>query len=87
MSRVRIDYPMLSFPPINLYTVWHLQTRVESPCIGRCQLESKHSWNESYCSGCGRSSTEIEHWSIYDISERRAIMDELEERKRALDLD
>ena len=64
-----VNWPPLTFPPINLWSVfkriepWVKETEdVEyiSPCIGVCKLDKdKDDTNTSVCIGCGRTIEEI----------------------------
>ncbi len=50
---------------------------MESPCINVCVIDK----DAGLCEGCGRSIKEIAAWSRLTPSDRRRIMDRLEERK------
>ncbi len=54
---------------------------IESPCQLICQLDLK----SHHCFGCGRSREEIARWTRYSDAERRAIMEALPARMKALD--
>lgn len=47
-----------------------------SPCIGVCRI------TEGTCDGCLRTLHQIAHWRRMNVSERMAIMKELERKKR-----
>ena len=53
---------------------------VSSPCIGVCQTDSR-----GYCVGCLRSLTEIACWSAAANDRKREILQQVEQRKRAID--
>lgn len=50
---------------------------MESPCVGICVISPK----DGLCDGCFRSRHEIARWSSYSDAERRAIMQELKQRR------
>lgn len=54
---------------------------VPSPCVGVCRLDEARL----YCEGCQRTMREIARWPYADDAERRAIVDGLRERRRALE--
>jgi hypothetical protein len=63
-----INWPHLTFPPINLWSMWKRNepavTELEgldkpSPCIGKCKLNTHTQHCEGYCEGCGRHIGEI----------------------------
>ncbi len=49
---------------------------IESPCNKICTLDAA----AAFCTGCGRTRSEIAQWSTITSSERRAIMAELPRR-------
>ena len=51
--------------------------KVESPCIGICQLDSK----EKSCLGCFRTLQEINDWSSYSRDEKLEILKLLKGRE------
>jgi predicted Fe-S protein YdhL (DUF1289 family) len=53
-------------------------TRVSSPCIRVCTLDSE----TGLCEGCGRTREEITRWYRIPEEERQKIMAELPERMR-----
>jgi predicted Fe-S protein YdhL (DUF1289 family) len=53
-------------------------TRVSSPCIRVCTLDSE----TGLCEGCGRTREEITRWYRITEEERQQIMAELPERMR-----
>lgn len=53
-------------------------TRVSSPCIRVCTLDSE----TGLCEGCGRTREEITRWYRISEEERQLIMAELPERMR-----
>jgi predicted Fe-S protein YdhL (DUF1289 family) len=53
-------------------------TRVSSPCIRVCTLDSE----TGLCEGCGRTREEITRWYRITEEERQMIMAELPERMR-----
>ncbi len=52
---------------------------VPSPCIGVCTIDEA----SGLCRGCLRSLDEIAAWGGASDPERRAILDRLDERRRA----
>ena len=48
-----------------------------SPCIGLCKAK------DGLCLGCGRTLTEIGHWSAMDSKAQLAVMAELDGSKRS----
>lgn len=48
-----------------------------SPCVGVCRLD-----DAGFCEGCLRSIEEIGAWAGLDEATRRAIMADLEQRRR-----
>jgi hypothetical protein len=57
----------------------HSAPGVASPCVGICRLTG-----EGFCEGCLRSIEEITAWGRLDEATRRAIVVELERRRRSL---
>ncbi len=57
--------------------------RATSPCIGICQLDAA----SGYCVGCARTGAEIGGWAGMTDAERRAVLDALPGRWRALGAD
>ena len=55
---------------------------MKSPCIKVCQMEPVRG----VCIGCCRTLDEIARWSAMTDAERTAVMDELPERRKNLDL-
>ncbi|MES2472662.1 MAG: DUF1289 domain-containing protein [Pseudomonadota bacterium] len=53
---------------------------MESPCIKICTYDPA----SGLCSGCGRTLTEIGNWFSMSDDQRRAVMEQLPERLRAL---
>ena len=53
---------------------------IESPCEKICIVDTA----SGLCRGCGRSLSEIEHWTAYSDGERRRIMAELPARLTAM---
>ena len=53
---------------------------IETPCILVCHLDPA----SGLCIGCGRTGEEIGGWLAYAPDKRRAIMDALPARLRAL---
>ncbi len=51
---------------------------VASPCVLVCLYDK----GLDACRGCFRSLDEIAHWSIYDPSEQRAVLERVAERRR-----
>jgi len=49
---------------------------MESPCVKICVIDPANG----LCQGCRRYRHEIARWSSYSDTERRAIMQELENR-------
>ena len=52
---------------------------VASPCVGVCRLTG-----DGFCEGCLRSVEEITAWGRLDEEARRALVVELEHRRRSL---
>ncbi len=53
---------------------------MESPCIKICTYDQA----SGVCSGCGRTLAEIGNWFSMSDAQRRAVMEELPARLRAL---
>lgn len=53
---------------------------VETPCVNICVVHRE----SGLCTGCLRTLDEIANWTGYTPEERRAIMQELPERKALL---
>ena len=53
---------------------------LDTPCIQVCVIDPA----TRLCSGCGRTLAEIAQWSGLGTAERRRIMGELPERRRAM---
>jgi len=49
---------------------------IKSPCTGICKYNK-----DNYCLGCKRHSDEITNWINYSDEMRRAIMQDLKDRK------
>ena len=52
---------------------------VPSPCISVCKLAPERT----HCTGCLRTLAEIRAWKTLATDEKRAILEELEERRAA----
>ena len=52
--------------------------KLESPCIGKCQIDEK----TSYCLGCFRTIEEISAWASYSYKEKENILKLLSKRKK-----
>jgi len=50
---------------------------IKNPCVGVCCLDE-----QDLCIACKRSGIEIAEWGIYDQSEKKAVLIEIEERYR-----
>lgn len=53
---------------------------VRSPCNKVCTMDA----DGRYCIGCGRTLDEIARWGAMTNDERRAVLAELEARRREL---
>jgi predicted Fe-S protein YdhL (DUF1289 family) len=53
---------------------------MESPCIKICTYDQA----SGLCCGCGRTLAEIGNWFSMSDEQRRAVMEQLPERLRAL---
>ena len=53
---------------------------VPSPCINVCQVDTERGW----CTGCLRTLDEIASWSQSSDAEKRAVLERLAARRRAL---
>lgn len=51
---------------------------VPSPCINVCRLDEV----TGFCHGCARTIDEVAHWSRSTPAEKRAVLAQLEQRKR-----
>ncbi|MCE2948116.1 MAG: DUF1289 domain-containing protein [Betaproteobacteria bacterium] len=51
---------------------------VASPCVRVCLYDQ----DLDACRGCFRSLDEIAHWSIYEPSEQRSVLERVAERRR-----
>ncbi len=49
---------------------------IKSPCVGICKYSKSN-----YCVGCKRHSNEITGWINYSTEVRKAIMQDLKDRK------
>ncbi len=49
---------------------------LKSPCVGICKYNQKN-----FCLGCKRNSDEITNWGNYSDAMRKAIMQDLKDRK------
>ncbi|MEL7116936.1 MAG: DUF1289 domain-containing protein [Pseudomonadota bacterium] len=56
--------------------VWK-RDEVQSPCVKICVIHPE----ARLCTGCFRSTQEIATWTLMSADERRAIMDELPNRR------
>ena len=56
------------------------KAEVASPCVNICQLDAA----TGYCIGCLRTMDEISHWLDLDNEQKRAIIAQLNERKKVL---
>ena len=54
---------------------------LETPCIGVCMINAE----DERCHGCYRTLDEIASWGSYSAARRRAIMEQLEHRRAAID--
>jgi len=52
---------------------------IESPCISVCQMNP----TSQFCSGCWRTTEEIENWVTYAKEERLEIIKQLHSRRIA----
>ncbi|UYG00381.1 MULTISPECIES: DUF1289 domain-containing protein [unclassified Halomonas] len=52
--------------------------KIESPCIGVCQLKS------GLCTGCGRNMDEISRWSSMKRPEKMSTLKRAEQRRKKL---
>ncbi len=50
------------------WLAWYASTP-DSPCIAICST----SQGDSVCKGCGRTFTEVKHWTEYSPAEKRAV--------------
>ncbi len=55
-------------------------TDLVSPCIGVCELDAL----SGLCRGCLRSAEEIAAWSSLCYEDKRALLDRLHARRRAM---
>jgi len=55
---------------------------MKSPCVKVCQMDPQ----SGCCLGCARTLDEIARWSAMSEHERTQIMDDLEERRKSLDV-
>jgi hypothetical protein len=55
---------------------------MESPCVKICTYDPQ----SGLCRGCGRTLKEIGDWFSMSDAERRAVMEKLPERLKALSL-
>ncbi|MCY4034028.1 MAG: DUF1289 domain-containing protein [Hyphomicrobiales bacterium] len=53
-----------------------LETRIESPCIGVCEIDM----TSGFCKGCGRKSGEISAWRSLEPQQRQEILEQLPAR-------
>lgn len=54
---------------------------VPSPCIDVCRMDPRSGW----CEGCQRTITEIAQWAAMDNAARRAVWEQLSQRRQWLD--
>ncbi len=62
-----------------VYSIIHCMDNtqtIKSPCTGICKYNK-----DNYCLGCKRHSDEITNWINYSDEMRRAIMQDLKDRK------
>ncbi len=52
---------------------------VLSPCVSVCRIDAA----SGFCEGCLRTIDEIARWSLLDDDERRTILAEVAQRRRA----
>ena len=54
------------------------EAEVASPCVNVCRMDAANG----YCEGCGRTLEEIACWSAYGPAEKRAVLAQLQARKK-----
>lgn len=54
-------------------------TEIPSPCVNVCQMDPK----TGLCLGCLRTIEEIGRWLDYSAAEKLAVLERLDERRRA----
>lgn len=54
-----------------------MDQNADSPCIDVCKTDD----DSGLCRGCRRTLNEIAQWQTYSTTERRAILDDLANRK------
>ncbi len=54
---------------------------VASPCIDICRIDTRTGW----CEGCQRTLDEIAAWGALDDAAKRAVWEQLAQRRAALD--
>lgn len=54
---------------------------VPSPCISICRIDAASGW----CEGCLRTLDEIACWAALPDADKRAVLERLPERRRALE--
>jgi predicted Fe-S protein YdhL (DUF1289 family) len=51
--------------------------KAKNPCIDVCKIDKDTGW----CRGCLRTKKEIKHWKDYSKKERRAVLEDLANRR------
>lgn len=59
-------------------TVNPVAAGVPSPCVSVCTMNAR----TGLCEGCQRTIDEIAHWGLYDDDEKRAVWEQLAERRQ-----
>lgn len=54
-----------------------------SPCISICRIDQATGW----CEGCGRTLEEIADWPMLTNREKRAILEQLDDRSPQAETD
>ena len=72
-------WPELTFPPVNLWSVWRMQ-RMESPCRGKCE----YSVERDLCTNCGRTMGDISTWTTLTKKQRRSRIIEAQSQLKQL---
>ena len=70
---MKLNWPRLVFPPINLYN--YSKNELLSPCVKKCSLVGDS------CIGCKRTVKEIQDWSLMGRQEQILLLLELKDRK------
>lgn len=55
------------------------ESQPDSPCIAICSTAQ----GDAICKGCGRTETEVQHWTALGLAERRAVWHRIDTERSA----